>query len=782
VTLSANASVGADNSLTVLQLGAINLQSSTLTTSGSGEVYFGGNITGTGGITIGGSGPVFFVGGQNNFTGLTDVLADGYVGLNDTSGTAISGNLTIEDTAEVLDAYGGQFASSTIVTINGDGQLVLTPYGTTVAETIAGVVSTSTDSQVSSYGSSPGTSALTLDGSGTYDFTGFVLDAVNSPLKVVKEGTGSQEFDGANTYSGGTTLNAGTLIAGNSSAFGTGLMQVNGGRLMMGNNTHTLTVGSYAQTGGTLYLQLAGAGQAATADQLHVTNSSASQVALGGNLTVDLSGFTNPAPHGTPVSYTFDLLDTDAGYTGKFASFDVIDSATGLIPSLDYTGDDVLLHLSDLLPSGGLTSNQRAILNSIDAGLSGNQVPPPLTALFTALTPYSSNPAVLGAALDQLSAQAFGQFASATAFNNASFETQALDNYLETRRGADGGFLAGHGAIDSSGLTANDPSYDPNLSMIHSRLLAWNPAPFDGTISDVDEMLPGGVEMKDSKNGTPAEMEAHPWNVFIRGNVVLAQGFSGEDTSHFDDNTESVVLGADYRLTPHFLVGLTAGFAHTDVTLDDNGSSATVDSYSPGFYASYADQGWYANLSGNYLHNAYTQDRVIGFLDQTATSSPQGNEGVANLDGGYDFHQGALTFGPLAGLQYTHLSVDGYKESGSLAALDVDNDDSDSLRSRFGGHLSYAFSHDGIHFTPHLDASWQHEFLDQSRGLTSQFGFGGGSFGVRTINPSRDSALVDAGLDADLNRTVTVFADYVIQAGQENYFGQSIQAGLKIGF
>ncbi len=39
-----------------------------------------------------------------------------------------------------------------------------------------------------------------------------------------------------------------------------------------------------------------------------------------------------------------------------------------------------------------------------------------------------------------------------------------------------------------------------------------------------------------------------------------------------------------------------------------------------------------------------------------------------------------------------------------------------------------------------------------------------------------------AGLDAQINETVTVFADYTVQAGQDNYFGQSVQAGVKIGF
>ncbi|HEY0256156.1 MAG TPA: autotransporter outer membrane beta-barrel domain-containing protein, partial [Candidatus Methylacidiphilales bacterium] len=320
----------------------------------------------------------------------------------------------------------------------------------------------------------------------------------------------------------------------------------------------------------------------------------------------------------------------------------------------------------------------------------------------------------------------------------------------------------------------------------HSRLMAWNAAPLDHCLlSDSANSVLGGIDMKDVKEMRSTKTPAYdnPWNFFIRGNVILAQGFSGIDTAHFDDNTESVVLGTDYRITPNLLFGLTAGYAHTDVTLDGNGSSATVDSYSPGLYAAFANKGWYANLSGDYLHNAYTQDRVIPILGQTASSAPEGNEGVANLDGGYDFHQGALTFGPLAGIQYTHLSVDGYNESGSAVDLNVNDSGSDSLRSRLGGRISYALSHGGITFTPHLDASWQHEFLDQSRGITSDFNdFGGGSFSVRTENPSRESVLLDAGLNAQIDQTFTAFLDYEVQAGQENYFGQSVQAGVKIGF
>jgi fibronectin-binding autotransporter adhesin len=785
VTLAANASVGSDTPGSELQLNSVNLQTFNLTTSGGGRTNFNGDIIGSGGLII--DNQTYIDGGSNTFIGLTDVLSGADLILNDTTGTAISGDLTIENNAEGFDNFGGELATTTVVTLNGNGELLLTSGD---PETIAGLVSTSTTSQINL--ESPfnqGATNLTLDGSGTYVYAGQLTeDSALTPLGLVKDGTGSQELDAANGYSGGTTLNDGTLIAGNAGAFGSGLLTVAGGELTVGNGNHTISVASYAQTAGELLLNVAGTGQAATPDQLHVTNSVASNASLGGNLTANLANFTAPpvANHVTQT-YIFTLVDADGGYNNTFASTDAINLASGLTATFDYVSpDEVQIDIAQQANGfsiAGLTSNQQNILapiNSIAAAGTGGAG---FASLVNALTPSSNNPAALGQALDELSPQAFGQFTSETAFNNASFETQAMDGYLESQRGADGNFLAGNGAIDASGLTVNDPSYDPNLAMIHSRMLAWNPGPVSGTISDIADPLMGGVDMKDSKQATSTSSYTHPWNFFIRGNVILAQGFSGQDTGHFDDNTESVVLGADYRITPHFLVGLTAGYAHTDATLDNNGSSATVDSYSPGFYASYANEGWYANLTGDYLHNAYTQDRVIGVLGQTASSAPEGNEGVANFDDGYDFHRGAFTFGPLAGIQYTHLSVDGYNESGSAADLSVDDSQSDSLRSRLGGHVSYAFSHDGLTFTPHLDASWQHEFLDQSRGITSQFnGFGGGSFDVRTINPSRESALVDAGFNVDLNRTVTVFTDYTIQAGQDNYFGQSVQAGVKIGF
>ncbi len=708
------------------------------------------------------------------------VLVDAAIGhITNRAGGIITGNDAIDRNA------GGDVTNSGVIGNNSTGTGVLITGGTgtvtnkargTIMGTIRGVEEVFGGTVINGGQISSSTNIAVHVSGGTGTVQNLAGGTINGQINAV-------ELDG-----GGTVNNAGTITSQRQFAIDGATTVINSGTITSLEGTQigadpfynaVFLNGTFTNVGGTisapnLYyaVQFTGNNNTANIGNLSRFNGDLDRDLFGGGGTNEVLNFnflggTIGTPQGTPAYGSL----TAQGETYTYQAF----------TSVNVTGTS--------LSSLGSTPNETAIGGAVDraidqAGASGVN-PPNLVTLDLALANVfgNSNSAAVADALSQLSPEKFAAFTSATAFNDASFETQAMDGYLASLRSGPNGTLIGtNGGIDTSGLTVNDPNYDPTLSMIHSRLMAWNPAPFGDAISDVSSPLLGGMDMKDTKSSISAPASTNPWDIFVRGNVILAQGFSQAGVPHFDDNTESVTLGADYRFTPNFLFGLTAGYAHTDVTLDNVGSSATVDSYSPGFYASYADHGWYANLAGDYLHNAYTQDRRIAFLGQTASSAPEGNEGVVNLDGGYDFHHGALAYGPLAGIQYTHLSVDGYNETGSAANLTVSESDSDSLRSRLGGEISYAFNRNGVAITPHLNASWQHEFLDQSRGITSQFGFGGGSFAIRTPNPSRDSALVDAGITADLNQTVSIFTDYIAQAGQENYFGQSVQAGVKIGF
>jgi outer membrane autotransporter protein len=284
-------------------------------------------------------------------------------------------------------------------------------------------------------------------------------------------------------------------------------------------------------------------------------------------------------------------------------------------------------------------------------------------------------------------------------------------------------------------------------------------------------------------------LPAQPWNVFVQGNVILGQDFSDQDVAHQNATTSSFQIGADYQLSPNFLFGAFFGYNHSDANLDENGSSATVDSYAPGLYASYAKGGWYGNFLASYSHNAYTEQRVInigGTYNETANGSPEGDQETVNVDGGYDFHDKnkQWTYGPTLGLQYTHLSVDSFTESGGCSAdLAVNSQAADSFRSRLGGHVSYTTNDHGLLLTPFLDASWQHEFLDGQRGITSSFDeISPETFTVYTPALGRESALLSTGVNFDLDNTSTVFTNYQVQVTPDAYFGQSVMAGMKVAF
>ncbi len=457
VTLAADSSV--DVTLNNIFLnGTVSLGAYELTLGGAGLVDILGHVTGTGGIVVAANGAALVSSPvSNTYTGLTTVEAGAVLTLGDFSGAiAVPGDLDISGTVDEVAT--GQLAATTVVTLSGSGQFDFDSYN--ASETIAGLNGTS--GTLVSPGFEGGGNTLTLSGAGTYLYAGQINDAsmgVFGPANIalVKQGSGSQELDGANSYSGGTTLTSGTLIAGNSAAFGTGLLQVNGGTLQMGNNNHVISVGSYAQTGGTLYLNLIGPGQQATADMLQVTNLAMSQATLGGNLTVNLANFVSAPLPGLDRTYTFTVVAAGGGYNGTFASLTPINNG-GFTATLDYAGDDVLLQIvqgAATFVLTGLTPNQQAIGGNINNTITSGGTSPLIVALGNA---FVANPGALGTYLDELSPQKFGQFASTTAFNNASFATEAMDNYLAGQRGGPHGtFIGGNGGIDSSGLVLNDP-------------------------------------------------------------------------------------------------------------------------------------------------------------------------------------------------------------------------------------------------------------------------------------------------------------------------------------
>jgi autotransporter-associated beta strand protein len=140
-----------------------------------------------------------------------------------TGGTIIDGGMLS------LYSHDNTLPSSGDVTINGTGKLNLA-YSALSVQNIGGLLGASTTAKVSIGASGAAVNFVVGNGDRSGNFAG-VIENGNGILSLTKTGAGTQVLAGVNTYTGDTTINAGTLKLGNTSALGTtaGKTTVNSG-------------------------------------------------------------------------------------------------------------------------------------------------------------------------------------------------------------------------------------------------------------------------------------------------------------------------------------------------------------------------------------------------------------------------------------------------------------------------------------------------------------------------------------------------------------------------
>ncbi|MBL8279414.1 MAG: phosphatase PAP2 family protein [Pelomonas sp.] len=107
------------------------------------------------------------------------------------------------------------------------------------------------------YGAFNGDVSVTMDAAlGGFHARDSWRNNITGKGRLSKLGSGMLRLAGANTFSGGTVLAAGTLAADANAAFGTGDVYVKGGTLEVASPGALLVAGAYTQTAGTLSLLL----------------------------------------------------------------------------------------------------------------------------------------------------------------------------------------------------------------------------------------------------------------------------------------------------------------------------------------------------------------------------------------------------------------------------------------------------------------------------------------------------------------------------------------------
>ena len=328
ITLGSNATVANATAGNVLYLGnsgggsLFSLGSNTLTIDGAGDTFINSSLGvagDTGGLVKNGTGILTLWGYNSYYTGATVVNAgflELVIGPMNTGAYGINGPLTIgtgslTNTATVDiwstshwyqpqltgASYPNQLSPSTAVTLNAGGTLNVGASTTAGSFIMNGGVANITSGQTVTLSNGVTTNAnsahqtsqilggtlslvsptttfnVAQDSSLASDLT---ISSVILGGAVTKTGAGTLTLSGANGYTGTTTLSAGTILANNNTALGTGGVTIASGTLgsiagstlanaitLQGNATLSglTTTGALTQSGGSYNLTLANATQ-----------------------------------------------------------------------------------------------------------------------------------------------------------------------------------------------------------------------------------------------------------------------------------------------------------------------------------------------------------------------------------------------------------------------------------------------------------------------------------------------------------------------------------------
>jgi outer membrane autotransporter protein len=651
---------------------------------------------------------------------------------------------------------------------------------------------------------------ITLNaGGGTIDTGSFSLLSTGTITGVgsfTKIGSGVLTLNGSSSYTGGTTVNGGTLRGSTGSLQGNILNNASVAFLQSADGTYSgvmsgtgalskLNTGNLTLTGANTYT----GATTVNSGTLTVNGSLSSPVTVGSSGTLAGTGTLNApvsvagvlAP-GT-VANPYGALTVQGNVTLAASSvLQIQTNPAGQNSQLKVTGPANTVTLSggtlSVISGGGsyATSTPYTIVTAAGAvnGTFGN-----VTTDFAFLTPslaYDAKDVVLTLQRNDVpfSALAVGstQKSAARYFQSLSSDSgsaaliQGITNL--SARAAPRAFddLSGQSLSAASGLAMADTAR--LMEMLASRL---------GTHSDGD-----GTGLAFSTLTTAAPRSFTSADMPLGSGVWLRQFAAdgsavngGASTAESSARGVHTAGGFDMALSERTLVGFSAAYSRDE--LDPQPARARpTQIHSPHLMAYANHNSDWAQLRGvlGCARHTYDGQRAVTLGADTTVLSAQhsATECSAYAQAEFGQQQGQSGLHPLLGLLYSHQQDSQYSETGGPEALSIAAQTSQSLVSNAGLRYNHFFGSawDSSHAELEARAIWNHQYAQVSPALRASLASATapGDFLIPGQPSARDSAILGAGFAFQLRRNFSFHLDYNLQLDRNRYTEQAFVAQL----
>ena len=711
-------------------------------TLGAGQTWNSGLLLG-GGLVVGAAvnlaGQALTVDGTNTTTisgPITDSgLGAGSINKIGTGTLLLSGTNTFTGTTTVSNGLlqlqnGAAIANSAAVVVTGPGALALLSNET--IGSLSGTGNTNLNANT-----------LTVGNDGVIPFAGNSAYAGNLTGvggSLVKNGTGIFTTSGTNTYTGTTMVNTGTLnvlgshIGGGTYTIAPGATLAGNG-VGIGNGVITEALGASINNNGAIVVGDATA-LIPVASTLSISTSglgAAINMGLGSTLSVNLfngAGIGN----NTLIPGASDTFNLGGNLNSVAGGTLVIGNPTGMT---GFTGGDSW-KVVNLAPGATITGN---------LGLTGN----------------------LNTAALNLRATQVGNFN----------QTSGVFTIIDTLTGLQMANAMGQAVLASAQSVLTD---------VNGRLFFLRAGQGDlSDDSEYDQGVVNGQGAGPGKNPTPSPMvqrrpQTGQWQAFATANYNNTRlGALGGQQAGIQSDSWTQGIGAEVHVTPNVAIGFALNWLESRQSFANNIGSMKMDGYALSAYTSYVKKAFWADLLYNFgSYDIDTSRNPIGFGMARGDTNAYTNSIQFNTGWNFRFQNNSLVTGPFIGLDYTHVSVDAYGESGAgLASLAYNKRAAESLISRIGWSVSKYVKTDFAVITAQARLSYERQNLSNNGttvGLVNQpFTVSGGnqSYG-------QDYMVAGAGLNFQFTPSLGLLLNY-----QGQFFRQSVQAhyfGVRLSY
>jgi fibronectin-binding autotransporter adhesin len=689
-TLSGDLDLGA-NALTLLAFDAGDI------------LNVNGDISGTAGLTIDGAGTVA-LGGANTFTGDVSLEGEGAVRANDDM--ALGAGMLLFNNADATLQLGNEVDVANAVVMNTAGTIGTASGGTQVA-----TLSSDVDTQGNSLILKP------EDAADKVTLTGIISGAGG----VTKEGAGTAVLAADETYTGGTVIDAGTLLLTGTVSGATVVNEMGtfgGTGTLTGDLAVSGTVAPGASIGTLNVVGNVAFDSTSTFNPEISTEDGADLLNVTG--TLDFDGgrlLVSPVLGDFPIDTSYTVATASGGITG---AFDTLESSVHFfLPSYEINGNDltVSLEVRDI-GEFAQTPNQLAMAGLVNEILQNAATPDGrLTAdqifVFDSLF---LNEDEIPAALDQISGAGQSTFAT-TAIAELTQRNNNLTRHINYSRRC---YL---------------PNRDEEEFRSNCVVLTTKPG----------KLARSGENIARAGKGMF-------WVNGYHGTATGSPGFGdGFDLMGLD-------LGFDGWLQSGILIGMSGGYSRVQ---GDNFTTVGRGETEKGYASVYASKAFGNGMYATGIFTAGFGDMetframTFGDVDRAALGHFNGHILSGYGEFGVDLEKWKIMIQPFAAVQYLGINFSNYTET-SAGALDlqVDGMSIASIQGVAGVRLSRVF-YDvfwGFNVEPELYVKFTQEFAGAKDDLVTEVKFIDNVNKASIVSPGSFSSGLSYGGSVDVSR------------------------------